>query len=91
MTKTNAGVEMVDLSSVETQELVETVGRNKAVVIMAPPQEGPANKAVSTLLSALKAKQVGRVGAGWAGLGNGWDGRRGGSGRQVAADMHPLI
>eukprot|EP00271_Cylindrocystis_brebissonii_P015938 TRINITY_DN3901_c0_g1_i1.p1 TRINITY_DN3901_c0_g1~~TRINITY_DN3901_c0_g1_i1.p1 ORF type:complete len:647 (-),score=109.74 TRINITY_DN3901_c0_g1_i1:509-2449(-) len=57
ITKTNAGVEMVDMKSAESQELIEVVGKSGAVVLMAPPHEGPASAALSTLLSAVKAKQ----------------------------------
>ncbi|KAJ7549448.1 hypothetical protein O6H91_07G053400 [Diphasiastrum complanatum] len=57
LTKTNSGVEMLDLNSVDTQELVESLGRNGAVVIMAPPISGPANKAIATVYAALKVKQ----------------------------------
>eukprot|EP00270_Netrium_digitus_P007188 TRINITY_DN2093_c0_g1_i1.p1 TRINITY_DN2093_c0_g1~~TRINITY_DN2093_c0_g1_i1.p1 ORF type:complete len:652 (+),score=178.64 TRINITY_DN2093_c0_g1_i1:50-2005(+) len=58
ITKTQTGVEMVDLKTVETQELIECVGRNGAVVVMAPPSSGPANKAVTTLYASIKPKQI---------------------------------
>ncbi|GBG88237.1 hypothetical protein CBR_g46804 [Chara braunii] len=57
ITKTETGVEMMDLNSADTQELIECVGRNGALVVMTPPQKGPANEAVSTLLAAVTSKQ----------------------------------
>eukprot|EP00898_Chlorokybus_atmophyticus_P006844 jgi/Chlat1/7160/Chrsp57S06825 len=57
ITKANAAVEMADLRSVETQELVELVGRSAAIVVMAPPRTGPAQEALGTLLAACKSKQ----------------------------------
>eukprot|EP00252_Welwitschia_mirabilis_P022772 TRINITY_DN6258_c0_g1_i1.p1 TRINITY_DN6258_c0_g1~~TRINITY_DN6258_c0_g1_i1.p1 ORF type:complete len:630 (+),score=94.98 TRINITY_DN6258_c0_g1_i1:67-1956(+) len=58
LTKTNTGVDMMDLNAIDTQEMVERVGRCAAAVIMAPPSTGPANKALSTLYAALKPKQL---------------------------------
>lgn len=57
ITKTGAGVEMMDLNSAEPQELIECVNRNAAVAVMTPPHEGPAAAAASTLFAALKPKQ----------------------------------
>ncbi|KAG0587056.1 hypothetical protein KC19_2G137700 [Ceratodon purpureus] len=57
LTKTNTLVEMVDLNSVDSQELIECVSKVAAVVIMAPPSQGPANAAVTTLVTAIKNKQ----------------------------------
>jgi flavorubredoxin len=57
LTKTNTGVEMIDLNSTDLQELMEDVGKSGAVVIMAPPSSGPANMAVSTLYASMKGKQ----------------------------------
>lgn len=57
ITKTGAGVEMMDLKAADTQELVECVGRNAAVVLMMPPAAGPAAAAVNTLFAAVKTKQ----------------------------------
>ncbi|KAL2650645.1 hypothetical protein R1flu_018773 [Riccia fluitans] len=54
LTKTNCGVEMMDLNHSDTQELIECVGRNAALVIMAPPSHGPANEALTTLFAAVK-------------------------------------
>eukprot|EP00850_Spirogloea_muscicola_P021974 SM000270S10371 [mRNA] locus=s270:27556:32402:- [translate_table: standard] len=58
ITKTGAGVEMVDLNSVETQELIEVVSKSAAVLLMTPPHEGPAKRATATLFAAVKAKQL---------------------------------
>ncbi|KAK9817135.1 hypothetical protein WJX72_010039 [[Myrmecia] bisecta] len=58
ITKAGVATDMVDLASVDAQELVEVVGRSTGVVIMAPPSDSrEAQAAVSTLLSALKPKQ----------------------------------
>ncbi|CAM6036220.1 unnamed protein product [Sphagnum compactum] len=57
LTKTNTGVQMIDLNSTDLQELMEDVGKSGAVVIMAPPSSGPANMAVSTLYASMKGKQ----------------------------------
>lgn len=58
ITKAGVATEMVDLMSVDAQELVEVVGRNSGVVLMAPPSDNPeAQTALATLLSSLKPKQ----------------------------------
>lgn len=57
LTKTNIGVEMMDLNIIDIQDMIECVGRCAGVVIMAPPSSGPANKALSTLYAAVKPKQ----------------------------------
>lgn len=49
---------MVDILSVDLQELVEILGRNSGVVLMAPPVSSrDAEKAIGILLSAIKPKQ----------------------------------
>lgn len=58
LTKTNTLVEMLDLNSADSQELIECVSKCAAVVIMAPPSQGQANTAVTTLVPAIKGKQV---------------------------------
>lgn len=60
MSVVRAGVaaEMVDILSVDLQELVEILGRNKGIVLMAPPVSSKdAQKAEAILLSAIKSKQ----------------------------------
>lgn len=57
LTKTNILVDMLDLNSADSQELIECVGRCSGIVLMAPPISGPANKIVSTLYAAVKEKQ----------------------------------
>eukprot|EP00245_Coleochaete_scutata_P010402 TRINITY_DN3632_c0_g5_i1.p1 TRINITY_DN3632_c0_g5~~TRINITY_DN3632_c0_g5_i1.p1 ORF type:complete len:665 (+),score=115.10 TRINITY_DN3632_c0_g5_i1:96-2090(+) len=57
ITKTDTGVEMVDLKVADPQEVVECVGRNAAVVMMTPPTSGPANATFNTLYAAIKPKQ----------------------------------
>ncbi|CAI5508847.1 unnamed protein product [Closterium sp. Naga37s-1] len=57
ITKAGAGVEMMDLKAADTQELVECIGRNAAVVLMMPPTTGPAAAAVAPLVAGIKAKQ----------------------------------
>jgi len=57
ISKTGAGVEMMDLKSADVQELVECVGKSGAVCIMAPPTSGPAASAITTLFAAVKPKQ----------------------------------
>ncbi|MCO5557478.1 hypothetical protein L7F22_011043 [Adiantum nelumboides] len=57
LTKTNILVDMLDLNSADSQELIECVARCSGVVLMAPPSSAPANAIVSTLYAAVKAKQ----------------------------------
>ncbi|CAI5528953.1 unnamed protein product [Closterium sp. Naga37s-1] len=57
ITKAGAGVEMMDLKAADTQELVECIGRNAAVVLMMPPTTGPAAAAVAPLVAGIKTKQ----------------------------------
>lgn len=57
LTKTNTGVEMMDLNIVDIQDMIECVSRCAGVVIMAPPSSGPANKAITTIYAAVKPKQ----------------------------------
>lgn len=57
LTKTNVLVDMLDLNSADSQELIECVAKSSGVVLMAPPISGPANAIVSTLYAAVKAKQ----------------------------------
>lgn len=57
LTKTNTLVEMLDLNSADSQELIECVSKCAAVVLMAPPSQGPASAAVTTLVTAIKSKQ----------------------------------
>lgn len=49
---------MMDLNSVDSQELIECVGRCSGVVLMTPPSSGAANALISTLYAAVKPKQV---------------------------------
>lgn len=55
LTKTNCGAEMLDLNHADIQEVVETVGKSAALVIMSPPSSGPAIQQVTTLLASVKA------------------------------------
>eukprot|EP00884_Botryococcus_braunii_P015500 jgi/Botrbrau1/2633/Bobra.145_1s0051.1 len=49
---------MMDVLSVDPQELVEVINRSKGVVLMAPPADSTeAQASVATLLSAIKPKQ----------------------------------
>jgi len=55
ITKAGVATEMVDLLSVDQQELVEITGRSASVALMAPPNDSAeAGAALGTLLSALK-------------------------------------
>mmetsp|Transcript_10397 Transcript_10397/g.20527 ORF Transcript_10397/g.20527 Transcript_10397/m.20527 type:complete len:651 (+) Transcript_10397:77-2029(+) len=59
ITKADVPTEMMDLLSVDPQELVEAVGRSAAIVLMAYPSESSEAKAsMGTLLSAVKSKQT---------------------------------
>lgn len=58
LTKTNTMVEMLDLNTTDSQELIECVSKCAAVVIMAPPSQGQANAAIATLVAAVKGKVV---------------------------------
>jgi hypothetical protein len=58
---------MVDLLSVDTQELVEIIGRNAGVALLAPPSDAQeAQNALATVLSAISPKKQ-KVGT-WAKL-----------------------
>lgn len=59
VTKAEVATEMMDLLSVDQQELVEAVGRSSAIVLMAHPSDSSeAKNSMGTLLSAVKSKQV---------------------------------
>lgn len=59
ITKADVPTEMMDLLSVDPQELVEAVGRSAAIVLMAHPSDSSQAKAsMGTLLSAVKSKQT---------------------------------
>ncbi len=62
ITKTGVAVEMMDLKSADPQAVNELVSHVAAIVIATPPASGPftseAQAAVSTILAAVKAKQV---------------------------------
>ena len=56
------GVEMVDLLSMDPQELVEILKRNIGIVVMSPPATSTAaQEAMGLLLSAVKPKQKVRI------------------------------
>jgi flavorubredoxin/flavin reductase (DIM6/NTAB) family NADH-FMN oxidoreductase RutF len=61
ITKTSVGVEMVDLKSIEPQEVQELVGRSAGMIIGMPPLSGSHLKetttSIGTILAAAKAKQ----------------------------------
>ena len=58
ITKAGVATEMVDLLSADTQELVEIVGRNSGLVIMAPPSDATeAQASIATVLSAVNPKK----------------------------------
>ena len=62
ITKTGVAVEMVDIRSADTQEVQELVGRCTGIVIGLPPTTAKvattAQKIISTILAAAKAKQA---------------------------------
>ncbi|MEQ9670104.1 diflavin flavoprotein [Coleofasciculus sp. G2-EDA-02] len=59
ITKTGVGVEMMDLKSADPQEVQETVSRAGGMAIAMPPASNKAaTAAVSTVLAAVKSKQV---------------------------------
>ena len=58
VTKAEVATEMVDLLSVDPQELVEVIGRSSGVVLMSPPNDSTeAAAALATLVSAVKPKK----------------------------------
>jgi flavorubredoxin/flavin reductase (DIM6/NTAB) family NADH-FMN oxidoreductase RutF len=58
ITKAGVATEMVDVLSIDTQELVEIIGRSSGVVLLSPPTENKeAQKTLDTLLSAVNKKQ----------------------------------
>ena len=79
VTKAGVATEMVDMSSVDAQELVEVVGRCAGVALLAPPADAAwAGAALATLAAAVKPKQKaggGGAGAGRVGAGQGVVGR----------------
>jgi flavorubredoxin/flavin reductase (DIM6/NTAB) family NADH-FMN oxidoreductase RutF len=62
ITKTEVAVEMMDLKSVDPQEVNELVSRAQGLVICTPPSSGlaatPTKAALGTLVAAVKAKQT---------------------------------
>jgi len=56
--KTGVAVEMVDLNTVDAQELAEIIPRSTGVAILAPPQSGPAHDMFGVVLSSVKSKQT---------------------------------
>ena len=58
ITKAGVATEMVDLLSADTQELVEIVGRNSGLAILAPPSDSAeAQASLATVLSAVNPKK----------------------------------
>ncbi|KAL0042263.1 hypothetical protein WJX77_007828 [Trebouxia sp. C0004] len=58
ITKAGAATEMVDVLSVDPQELVEIVGRSTGIALMAPPTDSDtAQKTLNTLMSSVNKKQ----------------------------------
>lgn len=58
VTKAGVATEMVDLLSVDPQDLVEIVGRSAVIVLLAPPDDSAeARASIGTLLSALNPKK----------------------------------
>eukprot|EP00210_Caulerpa_lentillifera_P001943 g1865.t1 len=58
VTKSGVATEMVDVLSIDPQELVEILGRNSGVVVMCPPTHSEeAQKSISLMMSAVKPKQ----------------------------------
>lgn len=58
ITKTGVLTEMVDMLSIDQQELVEVIGRNKGCVLMSfPSNSEEAQNSMSIILSAMKSKQ----------------------------------
>lgn len=57
--KTEVGVEMIDLTSAEIQEIQELAGRAAGIIIGMPPSaNAAAHAAISSLLAVVKSKQV---------------------------------
>ena len=48
---------MLDLNAIDTQELVESIGRAAAIALLAPPASGAASERAGSLFAALKSKQ----------------------------------
>ncbi|GMH33319.1 hypothetical protein BSKO_01153 [Bryopsis sp. KO-2023] len=58
ITKAGVATEMVDILSIDTQEMVEIMGRNSGIVIMAPPADSSdAQRAISVVVSSVKPKK----------------------------------
>ena len=59
ITKTGVAVEMMDLKSAELQDIQELAGRTSGIAISLPPASLESSRgAVSTILAAVKSKQV---------------------------------
>ncbi len=62
ITKTEVGVEMVDLKTADPQEVQEIIGRSSAIVMGLPPISGNNNKEITTnigtILAAAKNQQI---------------------------------
>jgi flavorubredoxin/flavin reductase (DIM6/NTAB) family NADH-FMN oxidoreductase RutF len=62
ITKTEVGVEMMDLKSAEAQEVGELASRAQGLILCTPPTSGPVGTAVKaalgTLIAAVNAKQT---------------------------------
>lgn len=59
ITKTGVGVEMMDIKTAEPQEVQELVNRSAGIAIAMPPAANKtASAAISTVLAAVKSKQV---------------------------------
>lgn len=58
ITKSGIATEMVDMLSIDTQEMVEVMARNAGVVLMAPPADSSeAQRVVSVMVSAVNPKK----------------------------------
>ena len=57
LTKADVEVEMMDMNTADTQELVEAVGGAAGIVILAPPTQGPASDALAAIVGSCKSKQ----------------------------------
>lgn len=58
ITKSNVATEMVDVLSIDAQELREIIGKSAGVVLFAPPtSSSDAQRSIGILMSAIKGKQ----------------------------------
>lgn len=68
LTKADVEVEMMDMNTADSQELIEAVSHAAGIVLLTPPTEGPANNALAAILGSIKSKQKVLIGESFGGM-----------------------